>query len=58
MRRHVSGRASIVGHRVTIEIRTWLAPGVGPVKSEVTGIGPSSPGAGPLVIEELKSFTK
>ncbi len=49
---------SIVGHRVTIEVRTWLAPGVGPVKSEVTGIGPSSPGTGPLVVEELKSFTK
>jgi biogenesis AIM24-like protein len=32
--------------------------GVGPVKSEVTGIGRSSPGAGPLVVEELKSFTK
>jgi hypothetical protein len=49
---------SIVGHRVTIKVRTWLAPGVGPVKSEVTGIGAAAAGTGPLVVEELKSLTK
>jgi hypothetical protein len=50
---------SFAGHRVTIEVRTWLAPNVGPVKSEVAGIGgTAAAGTGPLVVEDLKSFTK
>ncbi len=46
----------ILGHPVSILIRTWLAPGVGPVQSEV--LEKSSFGAGPQIREELKSFTK
>lgn len=46
---------SLFGHHVTIEVRTWLAPGVGPVKSEVVT---KTLGASPQVVEELKSFSK
>jgi uncharacterized protein DUF3108 len=46
----------VLGHLVSIVIRTWLAPGVGPVQSEV--LEKSAFGAGPQVREELKSFTK
>jgi hypothetical protein len=46
----------VLGHPVSIVIRTWLAPGVGPVQSEV--LEKSAFGAGPQVREELKSFTK
>jgi hypothetical protein len=46
----------IFGHAVSIEVRTWLAPGVGPVKSEV--LDKAAFGAGPQTVEELKSFTK
>jgi hypothetical protein len=49
---------SVLGHAVTIKVRTWLAPNVGPVKTEVTGISAAALGGGPLVVEELKSFTK
>jgi hypothetical protein len=42
----------IAGITVGIEIRTWLAPGVGPVKSQVTANGAVVSG------EELKSFVK
>jgi hypothetical protein len=45
---------SILGHPVKIEIRTWLAPGVGPVKTEVLGGGTLGSG----IVEDLKSFTK
>jgi hypothetical protein len=41
-----------MGVSVSIGIRTWLAPGVGPVKSQVTTNGTTVSG------EELKSFTK
>jgi hypothetical protein len=41
-----------MGVSVSIRIRTWLAPGVGPVKSQVTTDGTTVSG------EELKSFTK
>jgi hypothetical protein len=41
-----------MGVSVGIRIRTWLAPGVGPVKSQVTTDGTTVSG------EELKSFTK
>ena len=41
-----------MGISVSIRIRTWLAPGIGPVKSEVTTNGTTVSG------EELKSFTK
>jgi len=47
---------TIFGHRVSLEIRTWLAPNVGPVKSEV--LSKSAFGGAPGVVEELKSFTK
>jgi hypothetical protein len=43
---------SIAGIAVSIEIRTWLAPGVGPVKSQVTTNGAAVSG------EELRSFVK
>ncbi len=46
----------VLGHPVSIVIRTWLAPGVGPVQSEV--LEKSAFGAGPQIREELKSFTK
>jgi hypothetical protein len=46
----------IFGHAVSIEVRTWLAPGVGPVKSEV--LDKAAFGGGPQTVEELKSFTK
>jgi hypothetical protein len=42
----------LMGISVGIRIRTWLAPGVGPVKSQVTTNGATVSG------EELKSFTK
>ena len=45
---------TVFGHRVNTVVRTWLAPGVGPVQSEVTG----SSGEGLLVRQELKSFSK
>jgi len=47
---------SILGHHVSLEIRTWLAPGVGPVQSELVDSSPL--GGGMQVREELKSFTK
>ena len=45
---------TVFGHRVNTMVRTWLAPGVGPVQSEVSG----SSGEGLLVRQELKSFSK
>jgi hypothetical protein len=45
---------SVFGHRVNTMVRTWLAPGIGPVQSEVVG----SSGEGLLVRQELKSFSK
>ena len=42
----------LMGVSVSIRIRTWLAPGVGPVKSQVTTDGTTVSG------EALKSFTK
>jgi hypothetical protein len=42
------------GYNVSVEIRTWLASGVGPVQSEVTDID----GAGSIVKEQLVSFVK
>lgn len=47
---------TVFGHRVNTMVRTWLAPGVGPVQSEV--LEKSGFGAGPQIREELKSFTK
>jgi hypothetical protein len=44
---------TIYGHSISFEVRTWLAPGVGPVKSEIVG-GTDVP----HTVEELKSFTK
>jgi hypothetical protein len=42
----------LMGVSLSIRIRTWLAPGTGPVKSQVTTNGTTVSG------EELKSFTK
>jgi hypothetical protein len=46
---------TFLGHHVSIELRTWLAPNVGPVKSEI--VSKASTGV-PQVVEELKSFSK
>ena len=46
---------TVLGHRVDTVVRTWLAPGVGPVQSEVLDKGSVG---GVLVRQELKSFTK
>jgi hypothetical protein len=43
----------VEGIRVTTRVRTWVAPGVGPVKDEVL-----SSSAIPSTVEVLKSFTK
>lgn len=43
----------VEGIRVTTRVRTWVAPGVGPVKDEVL-----SSSAIPATVEVLKSFTK
>ncbi|MGP7995905.1 MAG: hypothetical protein ACLPKI_00995 [Streptosporangiaceae bacterium] len=46
----------VMGFKVTMDIRTWLAPGVGPVKSEVsTKEGPLSSGIASEQV--LRSFT-
>jgi len=52
----VTERISMVGVTATIEIKTWLAPDVGPVKEQVTTTdgGASAVAAN----EELVSFTK
>jgi hypothetical protein len=47
---------TLSGHAVRLVVRTWLAPGVGPVQSEVLGKG--SLGAALHVREELKSFSR
>ena len=47
---------NVMGIAIGLDVRTWLAPGVGPVQSEV--VEKSAFGAGPQVREELKSFTK
>lgn len=47
----------VMGFAVGMDIRTWLASGVGPVKSEVsTKQGPLSSGIASEQV--LKSFTK
>jgi len=43
---------SFMGFSISLRIQTWLASGVGPVKSEVTTNGTT------VSTEELKSFTK
>jgi len=47
---------TVFGRHVSIVVRTWLAPGVGPVQSEV--LNKAAFGGGPQVREVLKSFTK
>jgi hypothetical protein len=46
----------VMGFPVSIAVRTWLAPGVGPVKSEV--LSKAAVASGMNVTEVLKSFTK
>jgi hypothetical protein len=50
--------SSFDGYKVSLAVRTWVANGIGPVKSEVFSnmLGGSS--SGPLSTEELLSFTK
>jgi hypothetical protein len=48
---------TLFGHHVSIELRTWLAPNVGPVKSEIVSKS-SLGGLAPQAVEELKSFTR
>lgn len=45
---------TVFGHAFSFAVRTWLAPGVGPVKDEL--VGDSS--FFPHTVEELTSFTK
>ena len=49
-------RLQIVGITVSIQVKTWLAPGVGPVKELVN----TNEGSATNVVadEELLSFTK
>jgi len=52
----VTERISIEGVTATIEIKTWLAPGIGPVKDQVTT---ADGGTSAIAAEEqLVSFTK
>ena len=52
----VTERISIVGITASVQVKTWLAPGVGPVKTQVvTDEGSASTIA---ATEELVSFTK
>ena len=46
----------VSGFAVRLNIRTWVANGVGPVKDEVTSS--AAGGSGISIVEELKSFTK
>lgn len=51
--------SSIDGYKITLTVRTWVANGVGPVKSEVfSDMLGSSASATPTSTEELASFTK
>lgn len=46
----------VAGYKITITVRTWVADGVGPVKSEAfTGLAGAS---APVSTEELESFRK
>lgn len=47
---------TVLGHHVSTQVRTWLAPNIGPVKTEV--VSKSAFGGTPLIVEELKSFSK
>jgi hypothetical protein len=47
----------VMGFRVGVDIRTWLAPGVGPVKSEVSTKA-ATLSSGVVSEQVLKSFTK
>jgi hypothetical protein len=49
--------SSIEGYKVSVAVRTWVANGVGPVKSEVTS-GLFSASGSPSSTEVLDSFTK
>jgi hypothetical protein len=46
---------SVQGVNVNVVVDTWLAPGVGPVKSELLS---TTTGSTPTFVEVLKSFTK
>jgi hypothetical protein len=49
--------SSIEGYKISVAVRTWVANGVGPVKSEVTS-GLFSGSGSPTSTEVLESFTK
>jgi uncharacterized protein DUF3108 len=46
----------VMGFPVNVTVRTWLAPGVGPVKSEV--LSKAAAGSATSITDVLKSFTK
>jgi hypothetical protein len=51
--------SSIDGYKLSLAVRTWVANGVGPVKSEVfSDMLGSASGSSPLSTDELESFTK
>jgi hypothetical protein len=49
---------SLYGHKGSFDVRTWLAPNVGPVKTELLGALGALSGSGATTTQELKSFTK
>jgi hypothetical protein len=48
------------GYKISMAVKTWVANGVGPVKSEVFSdmLGATTGSSAPLSTEELQSFTK
>lgn len=52
----VTEKLDIEGVAATVQVRTWLAPNVGPVQSQVSGTGSGTTSIG--VNEQLESFTK
>ncbi len=49
---------SVDGYKITMAVRTWVANGVGPVKSEVFSSALGGSSSTPLSTEVLESFTK
>jgi hypothetical protein len=50
--------SSVDGYKFSLAVRTWVANGIGPVKSEVLSSALGSSSTSPLTTEELLSFTK
>jgi hypothetical protein len=49
---------SIDGYKISMAVRTWVANGVGPVKSEIFSDMLGSSSSSPISTQELMSFTK